>query len=285
MKRQFSKEEARRIFADAAERQQAAQPEDNEYLTLEELEESATAAGIDSAYIRAAAENFVRPTRLEAHRRFLGIPVETKKSVLLPFAVGDEEWALIVAEIRSVFKRHGIASEVGTIREWISEASSRATPIRVTLEPIGDETRLTIERSMWRRTLGAGAGSMGIVVASFLLFALSIAGAGEEAWMPALIMLVMGTLFATGVVTTTRLASRHDAKRFDLAIEGIRKIGTERSEATSQIYPNEETRPTVPEPAVQAKKEQLERPPVSLDPEEPADSHDDAHHERRRERL
>lgn len=233
MKRTFSKEEARQIFADAAERQQELVREADDHLTLDELEESALAAGIDPAHVRAAAEHLVRPAHSSAQRSFLGVPVENRRSVTLPFQVGDEEWGRIVVELRSVFGKRGLASDVGAIREWVSDANEHNSPIRVTAEPEGEATRLTIERSTLSRILGFGGGSMSILLTAVILLSIAVGGGEADVFIPAFIMLMVGILFATGVVVGSRASASRDTQRFEEAVRRIRQIeGGKRTDDT-----------------------------------------------------
>ncbi|MDX1428832.1 MAG: hypothetical protein R3282_01040, partial [Rhodothermales bacterium] len=147
--RKFSREEAEEIFAGAARRQQEARTKDESHLTLEELEAAARDAGIDAEFVRAAAADLLRPSHASHVRRFVGIPVEVRKSKLLPAPPTAVDWGAVVTGLRSVFGKQGMATDLGTVREWTSDPSEGSMPARVVIEPYEDGTRVTIERKMW----------------------------------------------------------------------------------------------------------------------------------------
>ena len=131
----FTGEEARKIFAEAAERQRMALEERRKRLSLDEVIEAGEAAGIDPAYLRQAAANVLRPEPTVAERTFLGVPVEFKRTVLLDHVPDDDEWGQIVHQLRTIFKTQGVVSEVGRVREWASAVKESEMPVRVLLRP------------------------------------------------------------------------------------------------------------------------------------------------------
>lgn len=233
MKRTFSKEEAQQIFAAAADRQQAHHHETGERLTLEELEEAATAAGIDPIHVRAAAEGLMLPAGAGTQRRVLGLPVESSRSITIPFAVDDVEWGLIIEELRSVFKKRGIATEVGAVREWASESDDRRSPVRVTASPAGEATSLSFERSRWNQVAGLGSGALSLLFTAFILAIVSAAGGAAD--VPILLMTIIGGLFSVGVAVGTHAIAKRDEARFDEAIRRIQRIGENRQTPADPI--------------------------------------------------
>lgn len=243
MKRTFSTEEAQRIFAAAAERQQATLRDEGEHLTLSELEESAAAAGIDPEHVRAAAERLVRPSHTASKRRFLGLPVENRRSIALPFPLDDNTWGRIVEELRSVFGKRGLATEVGVLREWTSDAGEQRSPVMVTAEPDGNGTRLTIERSTWSQTLGLGGGTLSLFITAIML-SLTAAASGEtDLWLVALFMTVIGLILTAALFAGTRIAANRDSKRFEEAFRRIRHVGSAPHVNEPQSATNQATDP------------------------------------------
>ena len=235
MKRTFSKEEAQQIFAAAADRQQAEHRETGERLTLEELEEAAAAAGINSKHVLAAAEDLVLLAHAGTQRRVLGLPVESSRSITLSHAVDDPEWGLIVEELRAVFKKRGIATEVGAVREWASESDDRRSPVRVTAAPAGEGTRLTFERSRWNQVAGLGGGALSLILTAALLAVIASVGGETDLLLPIIIMSIVGALFSVGVAVGTRASATRDEARFDEAVRRIRQIGEKRATGAPSV--------------------------------------------------
>ena len=165
----FSEDEARRIFARAAERQHTASP-DPTGLSLAELKEIAGAAGIAPEHVAAAADLRGAPPADEP-ARFLGVDMEPRASRVLPGRLSDDAWAQVVGRLRREFGAQGTASQIGRVREWSSGPGSR---LHVTAEPVGDDTRVTLESSKTHevahvRPVGITMGVAGVLLTALLL--------------------------------------------------------------------------------------------------------------------
>ena len=146
MTRRFSEDEARRIFARAAERQHA---EDRrpEGLSLTELQEIGRSAGLDPAHVAAAvAEVRAGPARPSA--TLWGVEMEPRAVRVIPGPLTDEAWGQMVGRVRPVFKTIGVTSAVGRVREWNGTNSQGGlSNLRMTAEPVEGGTRVTLETS------------------------------------------------------------------------------------------------------------------------------------------
>lgn len=201
MDHQFSEEDAQRIFALAAERQKTAEVAHDKKLTLAELEEAGLAAGIDPAYIRAAAADLLRPDRVNVHRTFAGLPVEVRSTRLYATPIDEEKWTALVLRLRDLFGKEGLVTSFGKVRQWQSEADERRTPVRVMVEEENGGARVTIERKTWPKVLGASFGVGGFTVAwTIIMLQGLLSGNTDAAWIgvgmvcAALIFAVVGFL-------------------------------------------------------------------------------------------
>src|SRR5690606_7674999 len=129
--------------------------------------------------------------------------------------VADAQWERVVAELRTIFKKNGIPSQFGEVREWISSnESTESMPVTVRLEPDGaGGTRVSIHQPMAAAatiTLALGGGFSGVGA----LFG-SLIGAGllePAAATFALFMVGAGALSAGAGWVGTRAYARHQEK-------------------------------------------------------------------------
>lgn len=233
MDRRFSEQEARQIFALAAEREQAAQPHPTAGLTLSDLEEAARAAGIDPAFVQAAAADFLHAGDRPMRRTFAGIPVELRRTRMLPHPLDDEGWAEVVAACRRIFGKRGVVTDLGRSREWVSEANDRSMPVRVLLEEADGGLRVTIGRDMSQQALGFSVATGVNFTVGLALFVAWLATAPSPLWIPAFVLVTFAVLFGTGAYTGLRLSERRDVQRFADAFAAIEGIVAARSRHAS----------------------------------------------------
>ncbi len=87
-------------------------------LTLTELQAIGREVGIAPERIAEAASSLERsPTKLP-HRTDFGMPISVGRTVELPRALTDREWALVVADLRETFRARGNESSHGVTRHW-----------------------------------------------------------------------------------------------------------------------------------------------------------------------
>jgi len=246
MARHFTEAEAQHVFARAAELQRAS-PGTEAGLTLGDLEEAARAAGLDPALVAtAAAELDALPTR----RTMVGAPVEVTRSRHIAGDVTDEAWGAIVAELRRTFRVPGVVGGYGRTREWSNVGGLRNDmPLTVSIEPEGDGVRVSLTRSARQQALGSHipAGIQGTMALVFSLVALI---SGEPGfWIPALILLVMSTLFLSAGQIGLRLWANRQETKFDALLDRIDRIArdetpTERTDERSTPHRAVSERPT-----------------------------------------
>lgn len=225
MERRFSEQEARQIFALAAEREQAAQSLPDAALSLAELQEAARAAGIDPAFVRAAVADFLHADGQPVRRTVAGLPVELRRTRLIPGVLDDDAWAGIVGACRRIFGRHGVATDLGQTREWASEADERKMPVRVTVEQEADGLRVTIGRKSWPQALGLGvATGINLVVGLVLGVVWAVGAAPNDLWVPAFILTLFALLFGAGAYAGLRVNERRDVRRFADAFAAVEHL-------------------------------------------------------------
>ena len=258
MNRNFTKEEAQRIFSLAAERQQAKLKENDGQLSIEDLEEAGIAAGIDPAYIRAAAGDLLRPERATEERKFLGFPVELRESHVLPIPFNENEWKKAVDIFTHVYGKTGKTIEVGTTHRWQSEQHENQMPATIIAEKEEHGTRFTIERKMWPMTLGFGIGA-GVTTIMGLIFSMIwlMTEVSDELIIPGAILTSIGLILGLAATMGMKIYSRHELNRFEQVFNHLEKLGNE-------LNTQQET--DVEEVAVLAESVS-QKPLISLDPE------------------
>ena len=161
--RRYQDDEIKAIFAAAAE---ASEPMSRDVdagagLTLGDLQEIGREVGIAPERISAAARALEQPPVIVGRRTYLGMPVAVGRTVLLPRAPTDREWALLVAELRATFGASGTAESDGELREW------RNGNLRVSVEPTETDYRLRLRTvkgsAVPSVTLGFFSAAFGVV--------------------------------------------------------------------------------------------------------------------------
>ena len=215
---QFTEEDARRIFARAAEHQHAiddAPPS----LSLAELQEVGQAAGLSPESIAKAIADDRVATAPEAPTSIGGSPTTVQKSRTLPGPLTDEMWAAMVSQLRHTFTSQGVTSTIGQTREWTAtNGSGGLSALRVVATPTSDGTHVTLSTSTQREAANArrvGLWGPVLLVALFTVAGIADGGAMAETsyW------LFMAALASLAVVIPrinravfSRWASRKDAQ-------------------------------------------------------------------------
>ena len=222
MNRKFSKDEAQRIFSLAAERQQAKQKEDTNQLTMQDLEEAGAAAGIDPAFIRAAASDLLRPSRATEERKFFGFPVELRESHVLTLDFNEENWKKSVDIFAEVYNKPGYSRDVGTTKRWSSEKTENQLPTHIIAEKDEDGTRFTIDQKTWPMTLGFGIGAAITFFMGLIFFVLLFLNPTEgDLIIPASIMTGIGFLLGLIGAFTVKVMSKQEKQRFAEVFEQL----------------------------------------------------------------
>jgi len=259
MNRQFSKEEAERIFALAAERQHAKSTTEENLLTIEDLEEAGLAAGINPEYIRAAASDILRPDRMTFRRDFLGLPVEFRESHVLPLAFEEANWNKAVGIFADVYNRAGKTIDAGAARRWSSEENENQMPAHVIAEIEEHGTRFTIERKTWPMTLGFGLGAAIMLLVGLIFFVVGFTvPAAHDLILPAYIVTSIALLFGAGSAFGLKMFGLQELKRFEQIFDRLERLG-------------DEQRSDLNLPAAISQTEAVNKPLIDID-EEPGEN-------------
>ena len=143
----FNEDEARRIFARAAERQHQAD-DAPPGLSLEELQEIGSAAGLSPEHVAAAVAEIRGTSPAVEPPAVWGIETDIRRSRVLPGPLTDEAWEGMVSRLRRTFKTKGITADVGRTREWTGTGHGGGlSNLHVVVEPVEGGTRVTLETS------------------------------------------------------------------------------------------------------------------------------------------
>ena len=226
----FSEEEVQKILTRAAQRQERAEStHDGSHtgLSLVRLQEVAADVGISPAHVEAAAREVVLH-REEASGTLAGLPREVSALRSVPGSINDAQWERMVAEFRRIFKKNGIPSQFGEVREWIStNEAGESMPVVVRVEPDGaGGTRISVQQSITSAAtlalaLGGGFSSVGLLFG--VLIGLGLLESAAAAF--ALFMAAFGIL-AGGVGWVATLAwSRGQQRAIEQAADRAELIG------------------------------------------------------------
>ncbi len=237
MSRRFTEEEAQRIFARVAERQRETASAADGSLTLADLEEAASAAGLDPGLVVAAAAELDAAPHPE--KTLAGVPTEIVRHRVLPGAIDDDTWAQVVSAARREFGQPGMAGQIGRLREWtcISGETKHQAITRLTAEPTADGTRITLSRSVQKAVLGFTIASFVQWGMAALFGTLALAGVDPALWIPAAILASLGVLFGAGTQVGARLWYRREAARFDGLLDRMELTAYDAERAAAPAAP------------------------------------------------
>lgn len=226
----FSEDDARKILARAAERQEAAERArlgSGGDVSLRELKSIADEVGIDPTYVQAAAGELALKKRSPAVGYRMGLPTKLQEVRMLPGSVSDRQWGQMVAVFREAFGRSGMTAEFGDVREWISaNIGSEGMPVTVRLEPTDDGTLLTMSQST-KTIIELGpalGGSFGVL--GGILAALLAAGEFERSvWVLPIMLFVLAMGSVGGVALGGRRFVKKRTALFDAVADKVELIG------------------------------------------------------------
>jgi hypothetical protein len=120
--RQFSDEEVALIIKRAAELQQTEQvaQEPATTMSLAEVEQIASEAGIDPRLIRRAAQGLERPQEVNRPSAFAGAPTTLVFERVVDGEIQVEDFEMLIAEIRRAMGENGMPSVIGKSLAWSS---------------------------------------------------------------------------------------------------------------------------------------------------------------------
>jgi len=153
--RGFSEEEVALIIKRAAELQQTEQVEQEPgtAMTLAEVEQIASEAGIDPRLIRRAAQTLDRPAASNRPSPWLGAPTRIVFERVVDGEISPEAHESIVNELRRTFGDNGVPSVLGRTLAWTStrmagRRHSRGRQIDASVISRGGVTTIRLEEEL-----------------------------------------------------------------------------------------------------------------------------------------
>jgi hypothetical protein len=212
--RRYSDEEVEEIF-----RRAAAPAEERRGLparsglTLAELQSIGGEVGVSPERIAEAAARLDHGAAALRSRTVLGRPVAVGRTVDLPRAPTDREWAILVSELREIFQAHGRESTSLATRSWNNGN------LRVVVEPTEAGYRL-------RMGTRKGDAALSLVLALGLLLMgvlsiLSADGASDELVSGLVLMLLAAGTFSYDAIRLPLWASRRNEQMDQVATRAL----------------------------------------------------------------
>lgn len=177
--RRFNDEEVALIIKRAAELQQTEQVEQepSSALSLSEVEQIATEAGIDPRLIRRAAQGLDQPSLTNRPSPWLGAPTRIVFERVIDGEISNDEFEPLVNEVRRTLGDNGLPSVLGRTLAWNSTPvaglrHARGRQIDVSVTTRGGVTTIRVEeelRNLATRLFaglvaGGGGGTSGITM-------------------------------------------------------------------------------------------------------------------------
>lgn len=160
--RLYGDEEIGRILKRATELQHREPTAPTAGVTLQELEEIASEAGIDPACLRRAAMELDtgrgRPTLWS---KLLGDHVGLVRETTLGGEVGDDDFEGILATIQATAKEHGQPSLFGRTLTWRAETAGKTRTVQVVVTSRDGTTHVRVEENLTQMASGIFGGVMG----------------------------------------------------------------------------------------------------------------------------
>ncbi|MEO8192821.1 MAG: hypothetical protein ABI681_03145 [Gemmatimonadales bacterium] len=164
--RKFNDEEVALIIKRAAELQQTEQVEQEpgNSLSLSEVEQIATEAGIDPRLIRRAAQGLDRPSETVRPSPWVGAPTRLVFERVVDGEIPIDDYEPLVNEMRRTFGDNGVPSVLGRTLAWTSTSTggrrqSRGRQIDVSVVSRGGVTTIRVEEEL-RNLVGALFGGL-----------------------------------------------------------------------------------------------------------------------------
>jgi hypothetical protein len=138
-------------------------------LTLNEIKEIALEVGVVPTRVAEAARSLEFHSAVLPTRRSIGMPLELGRVLDVRREVTEDEWRLIVAELRDAIGEQGQIMSRGGIREWT------AGTFQAVLEPTHRGHRICLRVHKEGARLGNAVGS-GILAVGLILLAWIVSG-------------------------------------------------------------------------------------------------------------
>jgi hypothetical protein len=164
--RRFNEDEVAEIFRAASELENASPKAlaRVDGLTLAELQQIGEEAGLRPDLVARAAAAHVTAGSASTSR-VLGLPIGVSHTVDLDHVMTDEEWALLVSELRETFDAKGVLKHDGAFRQW----SNGNLHVLVEPTPTASRVRLRTRNGLSQTLMTGGAITLVGAVISTLL--------------------------------------------------------------------------------------------------------------------
>lgn len=219
----FSDAEAQRIFAEAARARPADPPQDG--LSLDELREIGRAAGLDPDAVSAAAAA-LRNTPPDAPM-WGRTPLATRRSRVVSGVLSDAAWADAVESLRRAFGVPGVTEVRGQTRTWTHAIGSSGEVVvaRLTAEPTGEATRLTLDGGNWgERRAARIVVPVLLTVGAALAVAAALGGNAAGAVVALVACAALAALASAGLRASAARRTRDESHRFDAALDRVARL-------------------------------------------------------------
>jgi hypothetical protein len=234
--RVYGEKEIGRILKRATELQHAEPSAPAAGVTLAELEEIASEAGIDPTYLRRAAlEMETAHGDSSIWTRLVGDELVLVREVTLEGEMADDGFERIVATIQGAARAHGHPSLLGRTLTWRAETAAKTRTMQIVVTSRDGRTQIRLEEDLtqtavgWMAGLTAGAG-VGVGMGVGLPIALEVVGSA-----------LLAVVFPLGTITVSYIAAREVyrsivnrrrtvlGRLFDLVVEDARAAIAERA--------------------------------------------------------
>ncbi len=239
----FSPEAARAIFRRAAEHQEmarAALEANANSLSLVDLQSIGAEAGIDPAYIAAAAAELqTQDAEEEVPWWYAGSPTIETEAVVPGTITDGPVWAAMVRELRDTFGTGGVATQIGDSLEWSFSPPMGGASTRVTVTPEPHGTRIRITRSKLSSArmgavIGGTFGISGLAVGG-LIFTFKGFDVVGLAFM--VVLMAVGAAFMGLSIPVYRSAVRREQEQFDALMDRLELIALKERPAMQRSTP------------------------------------------------
>ena len=229
--RQFTHSQASDLLAAAAKLEAATIQATGSRLSLDEVREAAEAAGIDPRFVDAAMH---ATAGREQEERWLGVPVTTVRTLIVPGHLDADTWARVVAAVRDSFGAEGVTESIGNSRRWSNQKTV------VTAEPAGDDTLVQVKLDRSGVTKGMGYTSFALGGTATVLATIALLVGNENDVLFTAAMLAMLAVIY-GSVSFILAPMQHK-----WALKKIDKL-TDRLSSISGVQPAVERQASLPE--------------------------------------
>ncbi len=122
--RLYNENEIGSILKRATELSTKNESQANSGLSIEELKQLGTEAGLDPALIAAAARELMLPESRDRDKKFWGGPLSYSREVVLERELDPEDWEAMLPIIRRYFGDAGVVATRGKTFEWTHSGAS-----------------------------------------------------------------------------------------------------------------------------------------------------------------